>query len=207
MHPTPNLRGCPAHVSVMQRRLTDFAPGLLVPAAWAVTVGAHAGAVGRHPVFVALCVMDVLLVAFYAAGRSAMDGPVLRVWRRVLVAGFLATLVGTVDLAVDAGSDPVLPLTVLAWVLLPGVAYLATGRAVAASPFREVYLLAGVASLAGAGGYALAWTLGDVSALGDPVARWSLAVVGVGQTAGILAAVAQNAGTDQTAGDTAADAT
>ena len=179
----------------MQRRLTDVGPGLLVPAAWAVTVGAHAGAVGRHPVFVALCVMDVLLVAFYVAGRSAMDGPVLRVWRRVLVAGLVPTLAGTVDLAVDAGSDPVLPLTVLAWVLLPGAAYLATGRAVAASPYRRVYFLAGAASLVGAGGYALAWTVGDAGVLGDPVALWSLAVVGVGQTAGILAAVAQNPGT------------
>jgi len=179
----------------VQRRLTDVGPGLLVPAAWAVTAGAHAGAVGRHPVFVALCVMDVLLVAFYVVGRSAMDGPVLRVWRRVILAGFVATLAGTVDLAVGAGSDPVAPLTVLAWILLPGVAYLATGRAVTQRPYRQVYLLAGVASLAGAGGYALAWTVGDTGALDDPVALWSLALVGVGQTAGILAAVAQNPGT------------
>jgi len=40
-----------------------------VPAAWTVTLAARLGAVSRRTVLVTLCVIDVLLVAFYAAAR------------------------------------------------------------------------------------------------------------------------------------------
>ena len=53
----------------MRNALTGFGPTLLVPAAWTVTLAARLGAVSRRTVLVALCVIDVLLVAFYAAAR------------------------------------------------------------------------------------------------------------------------------------------
>ena len=74
----------------MARSLTDVGPAVLVAAAWTVTPGAHVTAlVTRRTLFIALCVMDVLLVAFYLAARDEMTGPVLSLWLRVLWAGSL----------------------------------------------------------------------------------------------------------------------
>lgn len=169
-------------------RLTDFGPTVLIPAAWTVTLAAHRAVVARRTLLIALCVMDVLLVAFYLAGRAEMTGPVLGIWRRVLLAGFVATLAGTVDLAVGADSDPVALLTLYAWMVLPGAAYVATARAVETDPYRRVYLAGGTLSLVGAATYALAAVVGPWGVVAG------LATVGVGQTAGIVAAAVQNAG-------------
>jgi len=53
-------------------RLTAVAPAGLVPAAWAVTVAAHTGAVGTRTLFVALLVSlsagDLLFAALDAVG-------------------------------------------------------------------------------------------------------------------------------------------
>lgn len=172
----------------MTRSLTDVGPAVLVPAAWTVTLGAHVTAlVTRRTLFVALCVMDVLLVAFYLAARDEMTGPVLSLWLRVLLGGLAATLLGTADMALDPGSDPLLPVTLAAWMVLPGVAYLLTGRAVATPAYRRVYLAGGLLSLAGAAAYALGSAGGAVAGV---VA--GLVAVGVGQTAGIVAAAVQN---------------
>ena len=125
----------------MARSLTDVGPAVLVAAAWTVTPGAHVTAlVTRRTLFIALRVVDVPLVAFYLAARDEMTGPVLSLWLRVLLGGLVATLLGTADMALDPGSDPLLPVTLAAWMVLPGVAYLLTGRAVATPTYRRVYL-------------------------------------------------------------------
>ena len=56
-----------------------------------------------------------------------------------------------------------LPVTLAAWMVLPGVAYLLTGRAVATPAYRRVYLAGGPLSLAGAAAYALGSTGGAVA--------------------------------------------
>jgi len=165
-------------------RLTDFGPTVLVPAAWSVTLAAHLGAVSRRTLFIALCVMDVLLVAFYVTARAEMSGPVLGTWRRVLLVGLVATVAGTVDMALGT-PDPVALGTLFVWMLVPGVAYLLTGREVPVS--RSVYYAGGALSLVGAVGYGLAPLAGQVAVVAG------LAAVGVGQTAGIVAAAVQNA--------------
>jgi len=172
-------------------RLTDVGPAGLVPAAWLVTIGAHATTlVGARTVFVALVVMDVLLAAFFVASRGEMTG-LLQTWQTVIILGLLANLVGTVDMALSPGFDPYLWVTLYAWMLLPGVAYLSTGQAHDEAGLRRLYFGAGALSLAGAGLYALGH-VGGVDPAATPVA--GLAVVGVGQTAGIVTAVLQNAG-------------
>ena len=170
------------------RSLTDVGPGLLVPAAWTVTLLAHLGTVSRRTLLIALVVMDVLLVAFAVASRDEMTGPVLGVWQRVLLVGLVATVAGTVDLAFRLTGDLLALGTLLVWMVVPGVAYLLTGRAVDAPTYRRVYLVGGVLSLVGATVYALE----PAGFAGEPAVVAGLALVGLGQTAGILVAVVQN---------------
>jgi len=75
--------------------------------------------------------------------------------------------------------------------LLPGLAYVPTGTAHTESGLRNVYLGAASLSLFGAGLYALG-QLAGVSPTASMVG--GLALVGVGQTAGIVTAVRQNTG-------------
>ena len=171
-------------------RVTDVAPAGLVPAAWLVTIGAHVSAISGRTLFVALVVMDVLLVAFFLAGRREMTGPVLRVWLGVLVAGLAVNVVGTADMAIDPASNPALPVTLYGWMILPGLAYLHTGRLVSRSPYRQVYAGAGTLSLVGTVLYAVAH-VGPLVASG---VVWGLAVVGAGQSLGMVAAAVQNTG-------------
>lgn len=168
-------------------RLTAVGPAGLVPAAWAVTAAAHTGAVRTRTLFVALLVMSVLLAAFFLAARAEMSGPVLGVWRRVLLAGLFVTLAGTADLAQVPTVNPLAGLTVYAWMVFPGVAYLRTGRAM--PELGWVYLLGGALSFLGAGVYAF-----GAPVSGGPVVLAGIALVGVGQTAGIVTAVLQNTG-------------
>jgi hypothetical protein len=171
-------------------RVTDLAPAGLVPAAWLVTAGAHQGAVSERTLLIALVVMDVLLVAFIVAGAAEMTGPVLRIWRLVLFAGLPLTLAGTVGLWLSPPSEALLGVSLYGWMLLPGAAYLQTGNLVPDAPFRQVYSLAGVLSLAGAVVYAAAAANG--MGVGPEWVLAGLAGVGVGQSVGMVAAAVQN---------------
>lgn len=171
-------------------RITDLAPAGLVPAAWLVTAGAHRGAVSERTLLIALVVMDVLLAAFIVAGAAEMTGPVLRLWRLVLFAGLPLTVAGTVGLWLSPPNGALLGVSLYGWMLVPGAAYLRTGTLVADAPFRQVYLFAGMLSLAGAVVYAAAAANGIGAG-----AAWllvGLAGVGVGQSVGMVTAAVQN---------------
>jgi hypothetical protein len=167
-------------------RVTDVGPAALVPAAWLVTLGAHRSLVTERTLLVALAVMDVLLLAFIVASRGAMSGGVLAVWRRVLLAGFAVTAVGTVGVAFDVPA--LMAFGLYGWIVLPSVAYVQTARAHEDS-YRWIYAGSGVVSLCGGGIYALGH-LGGVSP--GTTVLVGLAAVGVGQSCGIVAAVVQN---------------
>lgn len=171
-------------------RVTDVAPAGLVPAAWLVTAGVLTGAIDTHALFVALVVMSVLLVAFLAVGRDEMDGPVLRIWKWVIAAGIPATLAGVVGLALEPPVDALAAVSLLGWMFLPGLAYLPTGQAVETTPYREVYVASGALSLVG-GLLALFAATGLLRTVAPVVA---VIVVGVGQSAGMVAATVQNRG-------------
>jgi hypothetical protein len=169
-------------------QVTDVGPAGLVPAAWLLAVGAQTSVVSTRTVFVALVVMDIMLGAFFLASLSEMTG-VLAAWQTVIVAGLLATLLGTADMAIDPATNPLVPVTLLAWMLLPAAAFVPTGRVHADDRLWRIYLGAGALSVLGAGLYALG-QFGSVAPATTPVA--GLAVVGLGQTAGIVTAVVQN---------------
>jgi hypothetical protein len=172
-------------------RVTDLAPAGMVPAAWLLTAGAHAALVSDRTLLIGLGVMNVLLVTFAVASTDEMTGPVLTAWRQVLLAGLLANLLGTADMLVDPASNPALSVTLYAWLLLPGVAYVRTGNVTTQSPYRETYLAAGVLTLLGATIYSVPFVgLGG----GMLLTVGGLGVVGVGQTVGIVAAAIRNSG-------------
>lgn len=171
-------------------RLTDVGPAGLVPAAWLVTIGAHRGWVSERTLSIALAVMTVLLAAFYVAARGEMPG-VLAVWHRVIAVGFLTTLPGTVALFVAPDQTVALAVTLYAWLLLPTLAYVPTGRAHEAPRMRRIYLGAAALGVAGTIVYTVGH-LGGVQPATTTIA--GLALVGVGQTAGIVTAAVQNTG-------------
>jgi len=166
--------------STVFRSLRENGPALLVPAAWLVAAAAVLGAVSTHALFVAHVVMSALLVAFVAASWRDMSTGVLRAWKLVIVAGTPVTLAGVAGfLALGAPGippDALLAVSLYGWALLPAAGFAYTGRRVEAG--ARIYDVGVACCVAGAVGVAMA-----------PSTTWTaaaLAVVGVGQTAGIL---------------------
>jgi uncharacterized membrane protein YkgB len=155
---------------------------LLVPLAWTFTTLAHLEMLDTQAVLIGHLVMDVLLIAFAGLSWSEMRAdPVLNAWLAVIVAGFASTLVGTYMLATDGPTSLAL-FTIASWMLLPGVALVYTGQQMPGDQFPRVYTVGGVASLLGA----VLFLASALTGLG--LVLPSFALVGVGQTAGIVVA-------------------
>jgi hypothetical protein len=177
----------------MLRQLRETGPVVLVPLAWTFAAAAHLRLLEPRTVLVAHLVMDFLLFAFAALSWGDMiDHPVLRTWLAVIVGGLGITLVGTYALATD-GSETLLRATVFGWMLVPAVALVYTGRMLPADEAPRVYTLGGVLSLLGALVFLDATLAGPLSSLlfGSDPTLVALALVGAGQTAGIVNAVVQ----------------
>jgi hypothetical protein len=171
--------------------LKDVGPAGLVPAAWAFAAAAVLGVITARTVLIAMVVMDVLLVVFFVTTLSEMTGPVLGAWQRVLGVGAVINVLGTVDLVVTPGADPLAALALYAWIVLPAAAYVRTWAAMSGPAYRHVYLAG--AALSGVG--LLLSVAGETAGLDGATATVvGLAVVGLGQTAGIVTAALQNAG-------------
>ncbi|WP_423996081.1 hypothetical protein [Halorubrum trapanicum] len=172
--------------------LRENGPALLVPAAWGVAAGAVLGVVSSHALFVAHVVMSVLLVAFVAASWRDMAAGVLRAWKLVILAGTPVTLAGVVGFLARDGAvpafaaavpaDALLAVAFYSWMLLPAPAFVYTGLRDPAVPRSLVHHVAAACSVAGTAVAALAGTQTGTVA--------GIALVGAGQTAGILAATA-----------------
>ena len=169
----------------MLRRTRETAPAGLVPIAWGFTIAAHLGLVADRPVLIAHVVMDVLLVAFVGLSWDDMAAGVLRAWRLVILAGIPVTLAGTVGLltATDPASSPLVAVSVVGWTLLPVPALWYTGRE-SRGTAQLVNYVAAVLSLAGAVAYAAGFAAG--APIDASIRLAGLALVGVGQTLGIV---------------------
>jgi hypothetical protein len=167
------------------RRLRANGPAVLVPAAWAVVIGAHVDLVATRTLLVAHLVMTVLLVAFAALSYGDMREGVLSVWWLVVAAGVPVTAAGLLGLVVPVLGQVFLPLAVGGWMLLPAVGLLETAREMTDGGPRSVYLAAGGLCVAGVAVY----FGGLFGAGGQRALVAGLVLVGVGQTAGIVDAV------------------
>lgn len=169
----------------MLRALRKNGPVVLVPLAWTFATAAHLGLVARHPLLVAHVVIDAVLVAFVVASWSEMRTGVMRAWKLVIGGGLVITLVGTAGLAAPSLPPRLLAITVVGWMLVPGIGLAYTGRHVDEAP--TVYTAGAACSLVAAAIY-----LGGPLVIDGPLARLAgLVAVNVGQTAGIVTAVYQ----------------
>ncbi len=158
----------------MLRPLRENGPALLVPAAWIVAGGAVLDVVSTHALFVMHLVMSVLLVAFVVASWRDMRAGVLAGWRAVILAGTPITLAGVAGLWLAV--ELLLAVSLYGWALLPAAGFLFTAGRVDVG--RWVHLGGAVCCVGGVTVVALASSTTGVAA--------GLALVGVGQTAGIL---------------------
>jgi hypothetical protein len=168
----------------MLRRLRENGPALLVPLAWTFAATAHLGIVSARTVLIAHVVMAVLLFGFAALSWSEMREGVLLAWRRVVVLGFGLTLLGVAGLVAEPDLTFALFVTVVGWMLLPAAGFVYTARRVETR--GGVYRAGALLSALGAAAYAVA-----VLQFAPAWALVGLALVGVGQTAGIVVAVVE----------------
>ena len=166
----------------MLRQLRESGPVVLVPLAWTFATAAHMELLALRTVLIAHLVMLTIIAAFTALSWREMTEGVLLVWKRVLLAGFVVTLGGTVGLLASPPLTALLSLTIVGWMLVPAAGLAYTGRNVDRHP--RVYTAGAALSGLGVASYTLGLGMG-VAVL--PVAGLTLA--NVGQTAGIAAAV------------------
>jgi len=140
------------------------------------------GVISTRALFVAHVVMSVLLVAFVAASWRDMSDGVLRAWKLVILAGTPARHarwrrgVPCIRGHLRCPSDALLAVSLFGWALLPAAGFAYTRSRVEEG--ARIYDVGAACCVAGTVGIALA-----------PSATWTaaaLAVVGAGQTAGIL---------------------
>lgn len=163
----------------MLRQARALGPTFLIPLAWTFVGAAHLDVVTDRTLFIAHLVMAVLLAVFAVTGRSEMRDGALRTWWLVIAVGFGATVFGAVGFRVGSAQAVLQGAALFGWMLLPAVGFLDTGRR---SPDRPwLYVAAAVGCVAGAAVYAFGLLASD---LGAQLA--GIAVVGVGQTIGIL---------------------
>lgn len=167
----------------MLRRLRENGPVVLVPLAWTFATVAHLDLLALRTVLIAHLVMAVIIAAFTVLSWREMTEGVLRVWKRVLIAGLVITLTGTAGLLADPPLEPLLTATVVGWMLVPAAGLVSTGRLVTRRP--RAYTIGGTLSGLGAVAYA-----GGVAGSLTALVLFGLTLANVGQTAGIVAAVA-----------------
>jgi len=166
----------------MLRGLRENGPIVLVPLAWTFATAAHLSLLSLRTVLIAHLVMDAIIAVFTVLSWQEMTDGVLLVWKRVLLTGLGITLVGTAGLLADPPVEPLLTVTVLGWMVVPGVGLAYTGRLVDRRPLA--YVAGATLSVVGALAYAGGVTVARPAAL-----IVGLTLTNVGQTAGIVAAV------------------
>jgi hypothetical protein len=155
----------------------DAGPTVLVPLAWLVVAGAHRGVVGEDAVFVAHLVMAAFIAAFAVTGWSQMATGALRGWRAVLVVGLAVTIAGIGGFVLS--SRELLAISIVGWMALPAVGLAYTGYLFESA--RAVYYTS--AALSGLGAVAYVISMGGAA---SGVSLLGLALVGIGQTVGIV---------------------
>lgn len=158
----------------------------LVPIAWTFVTAVHLGFAGDWSVLMAHLVMDVLLFLFLVTSWSEMGRGALQVWRTTIAVGLGLTLAGTAGLAATPTIYPLTWLSLVGWMVLPGIGMELTALAGADGP--RTYHAGAALCFLGAAGYVLAPLLPG----GSAVQVLGVVLVGVGQTAGMFNAAVRS---------------
>ncbi|MFD1642579.1 hypothetical protein [Halohasta litorea] len=169
----------------MFQQLRESGPGLLVPLAWLFVAAAAVGVVESRSIFIAHLVMAAFITFFLTTGWADMSTGALTGWRAVMVVGLGVTLAGVAGFLVDAGSTVLWTTSLVGWMLLPAAGLAYTGRLL--DEAAEVYIASAAISGLGAVVYILS-LVGYGDSIGF-VGLGGLALVGLGQTVGIVDAV------------------
>ncbi len=164
----------------MSETLRETGPGLLVPLAWLFVTGAEVGVVSEQSIFIAHLVMAAFITFFLATGWTELSSGALAGWRVVMVVGLGATLAGIAGFVFSSGAGGLLLISLVGWMLLPAVGLAYTARLLDSA--AGIYLGSAVLSGIGAVVYLL-----SLAGLGFGIA--GIALVGIGQTVGIVDAV------------------
>jgi len=164
----------------MLQSLRESGPGLLVPLAWLFVAGAQQGLVSARSIFIAHLVMAGFIAFFLVTGWTDMSTGALAGWRAVMVVGLGATIAGIAGFLVTTGSTALLTTSLISWMLLPAVGLAYTGRLL--DQAATIYIASATLSAVGAVMYML-------SLLGVGSGIVGIALVGIGQTVGIVDAV------------------
>lgn len=106
----------------------SYGPAFLVPSAWLFTLLNHTGFVGSHTIDIMHLVMTGFMALFVFKGWKLMEEGALRLWRNVILAGFLLTAAAAASLFFSAILPKFFLLEMIYWSTVPGVASILTGR-------------------------------------------------------------------------------
>ncbi|MEA1929977.1 MAG: hypothetical protein U9O06_00285 [Euryarchaeota archaeon] len=167
----------------MFQQLRESGPGLLVPLAWLFVAAAEVGVVESRSIFIAHLVMAAFITFFLTTGWDDMASGALAGWRAVMVIGLGITLAGVAGFVFE--STPLLATSLVSWMILPAAGLAYTGRLL--DEAAGVYIASAAISGLGAVVYILS-LVGYGDSIGF-VGLGGLALVGLGQTVGIVDAV------------------
>ncbi|ERG92826.1 MAG: hypothetical protein J07HQW1_02874 [Haloquadratum walsbyi J07HQW1] len=164
----------------MFQRVRANGPALFVPLAWVVVGAAHAEYVSFQALTIAHGVMAIILAGFVVFSWSDMRSGALRTWWIIVAIGFIVTVIGLFGLLSTPPNRGLLSISLGGWMLLPAIGFIDTGRRSGAVPITTFG--AAVSSIAGM----VLYFIGN----GELTFTFAgLALVGVGQTIGIVDAV------------------
>lgn len=158
--------------------IRDLGPVVLIPAAWLAVAASTLDYLGDQGMFIAHIVMVVFISFFAVTGWSEMEDGALRAWRTVLVVGLPTTLAGVAGFVTAEFSTPLFSISLLGWMLLPGVGLAYTAGKLPAA--RTLYFSSAILSFAGFA-FAVAGIVLDASTF----LLVGILLVAAGQTAGI----------------------
>jgi uncharacterized phage infection (PIP) family protein YhgE len=167
----------------MFQQLRESGPGLLVPLAWLFVAAAQLDIVASRSIFIAHLVMAAFITFFLTTGWADMSTGALAGWRAVMVVGLGVTLAGIAGFVVE--STPLLTTSLVGWMLLPAAGLAYTGRLV--DEAAGVYITS--AAISGLGAMIYIFSLVGYGESIGFVGLGGLALVGLGQTVGIVDAV------------------
>jgi len=167
----------------MLQQLRESGPGLLVPLAWLFVAAADLGVVGSRSIFIAHLVMAAFITFFLTTGWADMSTGALAGWRAVMVVGLGITLAGVAGFFIE--STTLLATSLVGWMILPAAGLAYTGRLL--DEAAGIYY--GSAALGGLGAMVYILSLVGYGGSIGFLALGGLALVGVGQTVGIVDAV------------------
>lgn len=162
----------------MYKEFRDLAPTILIPSSWILAYGATQGYFTDLSVGIAHVIMLSFIGFFVLTGYNRMMSGALLGWLCVLISGFIITFVGTLGFFTDTYGNLPFITSIFGWMILPSMGLLYT----TVKSQDVIYYISFVIS-----------TLGSVLFIFLPLI-YSIPVVALGQTVGIIKAVLDDKG-------------